>query len=289
MQCKDPRHKRRTDGNPGFWEFPCGQCMPCRINKHVEWRNRMMMEHFVHTSSAFITLTYDEIHHPRDGCLSKRDVQLFLKRYRKALAKQGRKLRYFLVGEYGPQTYRPHYHMVHFGGQLTDGEILDTAWSQGFTSLSEFNHKRANYIAGYCLKKWTSVDRIPDHLSLTPEFAFMSKRPGLGSGFAEVVARGYARVAAKLEQPGAVYEPGSIAHLLRQNLGSEMYTFRQEGKKYGMTKFVRNIVRKELEWDGLSDLDKEILSESTRPKRRNNEQLEEKYARKAKRVSRSGL
>ena len=49
------------------------------------------------------------------------DVQKFLKRLRKAY--RG-KLRYFVAGEYGEQTARPHYHMILYGWQPTDLEHL---------------------------------------------------------------------------------------------------------------------------------------------------------------------
>lgn len=55
------------------------------------------------------------------GYLSKRDIQLFLKRLRKNIYYEFRErkpevaqgsVRYFIIGEYGPTTYRPHYHGI---------------------------------------------------------------------------------------------------------------------------------------------------------------------------------
>lgn len=52
---------------------------------------------------------------PGIAVLCKRDVQLFLKRLRKYVFKNTQeRLRYFLCGEYGPQTFRPHYHFLLF-------------------------------------------------------------------------------------------------------------------------------------------------------------------------------
>lgn len=52
------------------------------------------------------------------GCMtycSKRDVQLFLKRVRKSLSKYSdEKIRYYAVSEYGPKTFRAHYHVLFF-------------------------------------------------------------------------------------------------------------------------------------------------------------------------------
>lgn len=52
-----------------------------------------------------------------DGYLSypsKRDIQLFLKRLRKNLSKYtDEKIRYYAVSEYGPKTFRAHYHCYY--------------------------------------------------------------------------------------------------------------------------------------------------------------------------------
>ena len=51
--------------------------------------------------------------------VSKKDIQNFLKRLRKKIDKLNipqneKKIRYFIASEYGPKTYRPHYHGVLF-------------------------------------------------------------------------------------------------------------------------------------------------------------------------------
>lgn len=60
----------------------------------------------------FVTLTYDERHVRRTATgrlsLRFRDVQLFLKKLRKAKYYA----KYICVGEYGGQTKRPHYHLL---------------------------------------------------------------------------------------------------------------------------------------------------------------------------------
>lgn len=79
----------------------------------------------------FLTLTYDEKHVQRadNGRLSLRfyDVQLYLKRLRKAKYY----VKYICVGEYGPETGRPHYHMLLW----TDApvEFLQTNWKSSRT------------------------------------------------------------------------------------------------------------------------------------------------------------
>lgn len=54
------------------------------------------------------------------GVCCKRDVQNFMKRLRKLIDndnninENGKKIRYYISSEYGPQTYRPHYHGILF-------------------------------------------------------------------------------------------------------------------------------------------------------------------------------
>ena len=77
--------------------------------KRQQWAFRLQQELKVSSSSHFVTLTYNEenLTKSKDGIpiVSKRDIQLFIKRLRKALPSY--KLRYFLVSEYGPTTLRP--------------------------------------------------------------------------------------------------------------------------------------------------------------------------------------
>ncbi len=68
----------------GAIPFPCGQCLPCRINKRRVGTYWLMLELFCHDLSCFVTLTYDDEHISENHSLVKRDVQLFMKRLRKA-------------------------------------------------------------------------------------------------------------------------------------------------------------------------------------------------------------
>lgn len=86
--------------------------MPCRLNRRRLWTHRLLLEQLKHGDSCFLTLTYDEKHLPEGGSLVPKHAQDFLKRLR---SKTNLKLRYYLVGEYGEDTERPHYHVALFG------------------------------------------------------------------------------------------------------------------------------------------------------------------------------
>lgn len=193
--------------------IPCGHCLGCRIDQANEWSNRLVMEMQYHDSSYFLTLTYDDFHLNRvpycdkltgelkddRGTLCKRDVQLFIKRLRKS--KPSDSIRYYLCGEYGPTTDRPHYHAIIFGlhignwsliesGVSETGNVyytcpeLESIWQNGFVSIEPANEFTCKYVCQYVTKK---IGIKPNQYRLdrgqVPEFSLMSRKPGIGRLF----------------------------------------------------------------------------------------------------------
>lgn len=159
---------------------PCGQCMPCRINLKRMWTGRILLEQ-AHTpnDSSFVTLTYDEDNLPDNRTLVKKDAQMFMDRLRKRTG-VGR-VRYFLVGEYGDKTWRPHYHVALFGVPPDPYEdLIQECWKVGYIHIGLVEKRSAAYVANYCTKKMTKGDdsRLRGR---EPEFALMSKNPPLGA------------------------------------------------------------------------------------------------------------
>lgn len=142
--------------------------------------------HVGYESCAWVNLTYADEHLPEGGNLSKTDVQLWMKRLRKTLAElsggQGDpvRVRYFLVGEYGEEKGRPHYHCSLFGAPASLSALYAETWGKGSVRTFEFNHLTAQYTAGYVVKKLTNKDN-PLLKGRSPEFALMSRMPGIGS------------------------------------------------------------------------------------------------------------
>lgn len=142
----------------------------------------MMLEAAVHPASSFVTLTYDNDNNP--GTLVPKHMQDFLKRLRKNVGP----CRYYGVGEYGDNSWRPHYHLAVFGHGPEAAQAIDSCWNLGFTYTGELTLHSAQYIAGYVTKKMTNADdkRLDGRY---PEFARMSLRPGIGApGLPEVAA-----------------------------------------------------------------------------------------------------
>jgi len=171
----------------------CGQCLPCRLNKRRVWSHRIMLEAKQYTDNAFITLTYDDEHLPTGGTLVPAHYQLWLKRLRIRL--QEKAVRYFIVGEYGEGTERPHYHAILFGyphcrnhphvcksRRCEQCSLIFDTWGHGLIQVGTLTHASAQYCAGYITKKLTKADD-PRLKGRYPEFARMSLKPGLGAGF----------------------------------------------------------------------------------------------------------
>lgn len=135
---------------------PCGKCYNCLRNYEKTWTMRMREEMANARSSYFLTLTYAPEHVPigdNELLLCKSDYQKFLKRVRKRLSRCDISLRYVVVGEYGSNTSRPHYHMALFLDNKIPfndfHKIIETSWDLGFIELDFLNVKRIKYLVKY--------------------------------------------------------------------------------------------------------------------------------------------
>lgn len=193
---------RPKGGLPHHETVSCGKCLECVQRHSIEWAFRIMDECSCHADNAFITLTYNNEHVPHLG-VSRREIQLFMKRLRKELFPL--KIRFFACGEYGKRTQRPHYHAIIFGwfpGDVVflkrDGDndiyrskFLEKVWTFGFSSVGRVSFDTALYCAKYMNKySWQeSIKRVPVVVDgeftpftdrLNAPFVQMSNRPGIG-------------------------------------------------------------------------------------------------------------
>lgn len=166
MECTGTRFRKH-----GF-EFPCGQCLVCRLRSQRTWVARILLEQALHADSSFVTLTYDEEHVPADGSVSVREMQLWLKRLRRVA---GYPIRYVVVGEYGEKTWRPHYHAALFG--CSDPELVLKSWGKGQVLVKGIGPESAAYIVSYVLKRRNNEERCEGRY---PEFKLQSLRPAIG-------------------------------------------------------------------------------------------------------------
>lgn len=166
-----------------------------------------MHESKLYQDNCFITLTYSDQAVPTDFSVNLRHWQLFMKRLRKSLPQR---LRFFACGEYGDENLRPHYHAIIFNHDFHDkklhsynhskdpiytSEQLLNLWQLGHVTTQDVTFKSAAYVARYVTKKINGA-AAPDHYrrfspvdgnvyNVKPEFAVMSRRPGIGTGYYE--------------------------------------------------------------------------------------------------------
>lgn len=194
--------EHKTKGDYTDLQLPCGQCIGCRLERSRQWAMRCMHESQMHKENTWITLTYDEDHIPKRG-LKKSDFQKFMKRLRKKYQKT---IRYYMCGEYGTETGRPHFHACIFGHRFEDmlyykksesGENLYTSeqlgkiWTYGHAPIGEMTFESAAYTARYCMQRitgfnakahYTRTDEEGEY-QLQPEYNDMSRKPGIGQGW----------------------------------------------------------------------------------------------------------
>ena len=203
--------RQSMDGTPTL--LPCGQCIACKLERSKMWATRIVHEAQMHTENTFLTLTYNEKNLPTDGSLVKQHAVDFMKKYRSYVSyHEGKKIRFFLVGEYGEQFSRPHYHAIIFGHSFMDSELfmvnrqtgeayftsdrLSRLWNMGHTVIGDVTPQSAAYCARYCVKKVTGRKQREGHYVRTdeygvvttevdPEFALMSRNPGIGKSWWE--------------------------------------------------------------------------------------------------------
>jgi hypothetical protein len=193
-------------------QLRCRLCAACRYTHATMWAVRLEHELQAHDRSSFITLTYSDEHIPPGGTLDHRHVQLFLKRLRKSIAPT--KIRYFVAGEYGTETHRPHYHLIIYGYDFPDkkawstgkkgnlnyiSDQLEKCWGLGYCTVGTVSAASIAYVARYNLKKLTDDKAMNKNPALRemidlqtgqihmrrPEYVRMSLKPGLGYNWFE--------------------------------------------------------------------------------------------------------
>lgn len=104
-----------------------------------------------------------------------------MKRFRKSL--EPYKIRFFTCGEYGPTTYRPHYHVIifNFPQHFDIQERVVNSWKKGYITYSLVTPARIRYVAKYC-SCYTFLPSKYRHKSYRP-FVLCSRRPAIGSQY----------------------------------------------------------------------------------------------------------
>lgn len=190
--------EKTWDKQYASFKLPCGQCLECRLEYARQWSIRCVHESKMHPENAFITLTYRD-EDIGDSKLHYEDFQEFIKRLRdhifrettekyfgkgywSKLSQEEKKahlnqekqiyersrIGFFVTGEYGGETKRPHWHAIIFnwyppdaihkwtnerGDRLHTSEITDRLWGKGYTQTGSVTFESAGYCARYAAKK----------------------------------------------------------------------------------------------------------------------------------------
>lgn len=193
-------------GVADIFDVPCGHCINCRLDYAKKWSHRCLLEAKSWSENFFLTLTYDdEFLTPTfdnvtgellGATLVPKDVTDFLKRLREKyrIEYDHTNIRFYMAGEYGDHTFRPHYHMIAFNLPIFDlkyysksplgdcyynSDTINSLWGKGHVVIGEVTAQSAAYTARYCQKKaGKEIDYAA--LGLHKEYTRMSRRPGIG-------------------------------------------------------------------------------------------------------------
>lgn len=186
--------------------IPCGRCFECRMQYAKNWAIRLSKELLTSKNAYFLTLTYDDEHLPLNSSLSKDDIRGFIKDLRNYCYYhyKTKDIKYYLCGEYGDNTTRPHYHAIIYNipREIVDkfsewfplknntdyirikgscnnyqyySEFLEKLWSFGRVCVDNVNYEACSYVARYIQKKQYGDNAvIYDKLHIIPPFTLMS-------------------------------------------------------------------------------------------------------------------
>lgn len=208
MPCWSPvkiLNRNRKSGSEFLSEVvPCGKCLGCLSTKRSGWAFRLLQETKVSSSATFLTLTYNDEHlkykekyndyrHIKPVCV-KKDLQKYFKRVRRKCPN----LKYYGVGEYGSENFRPHFHAIVFNAS---NEVLNEKWTEkkdpiGFVRCDPCNEATIHYTTKYIINEESKNSEYQP-------FAIMSN--GLGKEYINVAKEYH-----KKNQSFTTYNPGGV-------------------------------------------------------------------------------
>lgn len=168
INVKNPSYVDGRDGSHFIYTVPCGYCEECLKSRQNSYMIRTR-EELLKSSYTLLTLTYRNEAIPKVEdekgivypSLDRSHTALFLNSFRHWYRRRGEDFpRYFLCGEYGSKTFRPHYHLL-LGTQDNTALSWCIGWwrfrfglvdsrpvSRDFASLE----RSARYLAKYTAK-----------------------------------------------------------------------------------------------------------------------------------------
>lgn len=183
-----------------YLDVPCGKCSVCEYNRKQDWILRCIHESRNNHFTFFVTLTYNDDNLPLcPECgkpyICKYDSMDFVNSCKKFFSFFGLTFRYFLVGEYGETSGRPHFHLLAFLNEDGVSDIsktsfdekffvksFETIWKYGFVYCGGASDGAAAYCAKYCLK---NIPYEHDRCHHVNGYLSCSRKPIIGYSFVE--------------------------------------------------------------------------------------------------------
>lgn len=140
-------------------------------------------------------------------------------------------------GKWSPSIGRPHYHAILFGVNFGDKELLRSAsisrlqrhfrsdaihdlyrsstleslWTFGYSTIGEVTFESAGYCARYVLKKILGKGDKSYYQGRQPEFALMSRSPGIGKKWfdeywTDIYPKDYFQINGHVRRPPRYYD-----------------------------------------------------------------------------------
>lgn len=155
MNCTNPLTIKRKGENI---KVPCNYCLACRINKTTQWLFRLSIElPKFEGKSLFASITYDELNLPYIKLINNQVISTLKAKdiidFHKRLRKEGLNFKYYVAGEYGEETDRPHYHGIYLGLTHGDEYKLLEKWNKGNIHFGSTTTASMRYTLGYILNK----------------------------------------------------------------------------------------------------------------------------------------
>ncbi|QXN75303.1 replication initiator protein [Microvirus mar62] len=114
----------------------------------VEFNRILTPSEYIGLHDKFSKRLWKKHHMPY---LNARDLDLFLKRLRTYYPDET--IRYYACGEYGPKTFRPHWHLLLFSNSEAFSKTIlqnvPKAWSYGRVDATQSRGFAAPYVSGY--------------------------------------------------------------------------------------------------------------------------------------------
>ncbi|AXH73996.1 MAG: replication initiator protein [Microviridae sp.] len=217
---------RVIDAELGVIDVPCQKCYMCKRRRVLGWAFRLEQQLKVSSSQSFITLTYntdtlpilDNLQHT----LNPDDITIFMKRLRNY---NDKKLKYYVCGEYGDDTKRPHYHMLLYNAKI---DTIQKAWDKGIVHYGNVEMPSIVYALKYIMKP----GRIPEFNGDKRQKEFQRMSKGLGANYVTEAVKNY-----------------HLSDLVENN----HITF-LDGKKAAMPRYYKNLIYSEYKRKSLNKL-----------------------------------